>query len=71
MPKLCGQTAAILIVAAVGTYIYHRYLSAQQDNGYKKNWLYRSLNAIVVHSQTRPFVVNSKLSSKYNKYVLK
>jgi hypothetical protein len=35
--KLCGKSAAILIVAAGGTYIYHRYLSAQQDYGYKNN----------------------------------
>jgi hypothetical protein len=35
--KLCGKNAAILIVAAVGTYIYLRYLSAQQDYGYKNN----------------------------------
>jgi len=35
--KHCGQIAAISIVAAVGTYIYHRYLSAQQDYGYKNN----------------------------------
>lgn len=35
MPKLCGQSAAILIVTAAGTYIYHIYLTAQQ--GYKYN----------------------------------
>jgi len=38
VPKLCEQNAAILIVATGGTYIYHRYLSAQQDNGYKNNF---------------------------------
>jgi hypothetical protein len=37
VPKLCGQSAAIVIFAAGGTYIYHRYLSAQQDYGYKNN----------------------------------
>jgi len=37
VPKLCGQITAILNVAAGGTYIYHRNLSAQQDYGYKNN----------------------------------
>ena len=38
MPKLCGQSAAILIVTAAGTYIYHIYLTAHQGYGYKNNF---------------------------------
>jgi hypothetical protein len=38
MPKLCRQSAAILIVTAGGTYIYHLYLTAQQGYGYKNNF---------------------------------
>jgi hypothetical protein len=37
VPKLLGQSAAISIVAAGGTYIYRQYLSAQQDYVYKNN----------------------------------
>jgi hypothetical protein len=37
VPKLCGQIAGILIVAAGGKHIFHRYLTAQEDYGYKNN----------------------------------
>jgi len=35
--KLGGKSATILIAAAGGTHIYHRYLILQQVYGYKNN----------------------------------
>jgi hypothetical protein len=62
--KLCWQNAAILIFAEGGTYIYHRYLTAQQDYGYK-NDLYMSFTECnVAQSQTKPFVVNTTIEVK-------
>jgi hypothetical protein len=48
VPKLCGQSAAILLVAAGSTYVYHRYLSAQQDYEYKNNLALSLTESVII-----------------------